>query len=222
MNGKINFLTFQILQSKGKKIVFLDFDTTISSLIKSKILNFEPKEYFNLNLIIPHEKEIPITITKVLDLLQCDSMLIIDSINGLIDCLNFKNTIYKYSSNSDNRNKTSTIHPNNRSGAYQALTILQLLRIKTEYKKIPILITCYQSYSRMEILKRNLFDHDTLQTNHFIKLAKSIILLEYLNNNNTGISIYKKEDFDELKKQFNQQFFPLSLYLVNNHIKTTS
>lgn len=242
INGKINYLTFYISQSKGKKIIFLDFDTTISSLVQSNLLMLSKNQIINLDLIIPNEKEILKIIDKVFDLLQCNCVLIIDSINGLIDCLNFstKLIIRPESPRNNNtkvkniNNNITNINMNNKDsknlknatklGFYQALNLLHLLQIKAEYKKIPILVTFYQSNTKIEYLKQNLFkSEDAIYKNHYINIAKSIILVDHINSNNnndiTGITIYKITENNKNKCSSGQKFFPLSIYLSDNNIK---
>lgn len=192
MNSKINFLSFLLLNCKRKKILFIDFDTTFSSYFQNTLtLTYDKSEFSDFRIVLPEIKNMDFLIKDMVDSLSCNSILILDSLNGLIDTLNMLN-LYKMK----NKNLTEGSNATRQnSGGYQSLNILSLLLKKTENKKIPIVITIYQSLERSKkMVHELLMNNDDLETNnHFLRISENVLFLEFdEEEHRTGLTLIKK------------------------------
>lgn len=192
MNSKINFLSFLLLNCKQKKILFIDFDTTFSSYFQNTvILSYDKSDFSDFRIVLPGIKNMGFIIKNVVDSLSCNSILILDSLNGLVDSLNMLN-LYKIK----NKKLTEgTKASRQKSGRHQSLNILSLLLKKTENKKIPIFITMYQSFERSKkMVHEILLNNDDLETNnHFLRISSNVLFLEFdERENRTGLTLIKK------------------------------
>jgi hypothetical protein len=225
MNSKINFLSFLLLNCKKKKILFIDFDTTFSSYFQNTLtLTYDKSEFSDFRIVLPGIKNMDFFIKDMVDSLSCNSILILDSLNGLIDSLNMLNH-YKIK----NKKLTEgTNAPRQNSGGYQSLNILSLLLKKTENKKIPIVITIYQPLERSKkMVHELLLNNDDLETNnHFLRISRNVIFLEFNEaDHRTGLTLIKKNspvsyssspDFTTTCANI---FYPCSRWFYYNFIK---
>lgn len=192
MNSKINFLSFLLLNCKQKKILFIDFDTTFSSYFQNTVtLAYDKSDFSDLRIVLPGIKNMDFFIKDMVDSLSYNSILILDSLNGLIDSLNMLN-LYKMK----NKKLTEGTNASRRnSGGYQSLNILSLLLKKTENKKIPIVITIYQSLERSKKMVHELLSNngDLETNNHFLRISENILFLEFdEEEHRTGLTLIKK------------------------------
>ncbi|HZH38540.1 MAG TPA: hypothetical protein VEX17_00560, partial [Bacillales bacterium] len=155
---------------------------------------------------------------------SCNSILILDSLNGLIDSLNMLN-LYKMK----NKKLTEGINASRQnSGGYQSLNILSLLLKKTENKKIPIVITIYQSLERSKKMVHGLLlNNDDLEiNNHFLRISESVLFLEFdEEKHRTGFTLIKKNSPFSYSSSFDSSTthakicFPYSRWFYYNFIK---
>ncbi|MBA3285678.1 MAG: hypothetical protein H0U27_11555 [Nitrosopumilus sp.] len=192
MNSKINYLSFLLLNCKQKKILFIDFDTTFSSYFQNTVtLAYDKIDYSDFMIVLPGIKNMDFFIKEMVDSLSCNSILILDSLNGLIDALNMLN-LYKMKNKKLTEGAKSS---RQKSGGYQSLNILSLLLKKTENKKIPIVITVYQSLERSKkMVNELLMNNDELETNnHFLRISSNVLFLEFdEGGDRTGLTLLKK------------------------------
>jgi hypothetical protein len=144
-----------------------------------------------------------------------------DSLNGLVDCLNISN-LYK------TRNKTTAdkINLHYKSAGYQSLNILSLLLKKAETKKIPIILTIYQSIEKSrKMVNEWLLNCNLESKNHFARISNTILFLEFSEKDGrTGLTIIKKNNQSLSSPSTNfstssNVFFPYSKWLYCNFIK---
>ena len=225
MNSKINFLSFLLLNCKQKKILFLDFDTIFSSYFQNTLtLTYDKSEFSDFRIVLPGIKNMDFFIKDMVDSLSCNSILILDSLNGLIDSLNMLN-LYKMK----NKKLTEGINASRQnSGGYQSLNILSLLLKKTENKKIPIVITIYQSLERSKkMVHELLLNNDDLEiNNHFLRISESVLFLEFdEEKHRTGFTLIKKNSPFSYSSSFDSSTihgnicFPYSKWFYYNFIK---
>ncbi len=128
----------------------------------------------------------------IISSLTCDSLLIMDSLNGLIDSLNMFDLYKMKIKKTTAKSKTSR----QKIGGYQSLNILLLLLKKVEDKKIPIVITIYQSLeqSRKMVNELLLGNSNLEKRNHFLRISSSALFLEYNGGDcKTGFTIVKNK-----------------------------
>ncbi len=196
-----------------KKILFIDMDTLFSSLIQSGIIDLDKEGSFNLDIIMPLQSlnNLFANLKRLIASISNDSVIILDSLNGLIDYLN----IYQ---NSDingldviPRIKKKAKH---KIGSYKSINILFLLLKRTQYKKIPIVITVFQKKETSEKIQNNLMmDDQSMGFNHLIKISNRIFFLENSNDGYNGVGNEKTmfTVFDTGHSKTQCVFYPRSM-----------
>ena len=190
---------------KHKNIFFIDFDTIFSSYINSNALKYNLSNFSDIKIILPQIENLDFIIKDVINSLSCNSVLILDSLNGLIDSLimyNFlkKKDRYKNNNKLDTWDKSSS---RLKFTGYQSLNILFLLVKKLENKRIPIIVTVYQSTEKSKKMIYELLSNKDLETNHFIRMSNLVIFLEFIEEQNkTGFTIIKKNYHDSLSNAY--------------------
>jgi hypothetical protein len=173
-----------------KKIFFIDFDTVFSSLIQNKILNYDLNLFSDIELILPNSINIGSIFVKVINSITDDSLLIVDSLNGLIDSLNILNLLQI--KNNKKISKTNNKYTRYRYASYQSFNILFFLLKKIENTKIPMIITKYQTIEKSKKIILDLLDSNDFETNHFIRISDLVLFLEYIEKDfKTGFTILK-------------------------------
>jgi hypothetical protein len=201
INGKINFLSSLLLSSKEKQISFMDFDTVFSSYLQTKTLKFDKSDFSNLTIILPRIENIAKAFKELLGTISCNSIIIIDSLNGLIDSLNMLN-LSKLKSNAKTKEREDNRASKHKSAGHQSLNILFLLLKKIESCKVPIVVTVYQPFEKskkmiqelLSIKKEEKGEGGGAQTNHFVRISNSILFLEFIEEDfKTGFTIIKND-----------------------------
>jgi hypothetical protein len=173
-----------------KKIFFIDFDTVFSSLIQNKILNYDLNLFSDIELILPNSINIGSIFVKVINSITDDSLLILDSLNGLIDSLNILNLLEI--KNNKKISKTNNKYTRYRYASYQSFNILFFLLKKIENTKIPMIVTKYQSIEKSKEIILELLNSNDFETNHFIRISDLVLFLEYIEKDfKTGFTILK-------------------------------
>ncbi len=184
-----------LLNYKQKSIFYIDFDTIFSSYIQTKTLKYDLSFFSDFKLILPRIENIEILFKEAINSLSSNSILILDSLNGLIDCLNMLNLL-KLKNKNKNKNKTIVVDKKSskyRFAGYQSLNILFLLLKKIENKNIPIVVTVYQSIEKSKKMISELLSNNGFETNHFIRISNMVLFLEFIEEDyKTGFTIMKK------------------------------
>ncbi len=185
-----------LLNYKQKSIFYIDFDTIFSSYIQTKTLNYDLSFFSDFKLILPQIENMELIFKEVISSLSPNSILILDSLNGLIDCLNIWNLLKSKNKNTNKNKSTIVVDKKSskyRSAGYQSLNILFLLLKKIENKNIPIVVTVYQSIEKSKKMINELLSNQDFKTNHFIRISNMILFLGFMEENyKTGYTIMKK------------------------------
>jgi hypothetical protein len=195
INAKINFLSSILMNFKHKNIFFIDFDTIFSSYINTNALKYNMNNFPDIKIILPQIENLDFIFKDVINSLSCNSVLILDSLNGLIDSLNMYNIFkkketYKHNNKLNSWDKTSS---RLKFTGYQSLNILFLLVKKLENKRIPIVVTAYQSIEKSKKMIDEMISNKGLETNHYIRISNLVIFLEFIEKDfKTGFTIIKK------------------------------
>jgi hypothetical protein len=186
---------------KHKNIFFIDFDTLFSSYINTNALKYNLSDFSDIKIILPQIENLDFIFKDVINSLSCNSVLILDSLNGLIDSLIMYSLLKKkdkYNNNNKLDNKDKSYSRLKFTG-YQSLNILFLLIKKLENKRIPIIVTVYQSTEKTKKMIYELLLNEGLETNHFIRMSNSVIFLKFIEEQNkTGFTIIKKNSHSSL------------------------
>ncbi|HEY6535454.1 MAG TPA: hypothetical protein VIY08_06605 [Candidatus Nitrosocosmicus sp.] len=218
MTGKINFLSALITHFSNQPISFVDFDTSFSSYVQNNVLHFSLNTLSNLKTILPLTGNIHIIFDNIMNSLSNSSILILDSLNGLIDFLNI--------SNLEKSKNPNILHIKNRSkdksAGYHSLIILFLLLKKIENNKIPIIVTSYRPYEILKNMMDELLTNNDYKPNHFFKISDLVLFLEFIEKDNkTGLTLLKKNvsDLTNVNEKNSQAFQPYSRWYYYNFFK---
>lgn len=214
---------------KHQKIFYMDFDTIFSSYIQNNTLNYDLNTFSDLKIVLPQIENIEAIFKDALNSLSSTSILILDSLNGLIDLLNMLN-LSKLKNKNKNKNNTEAAtatdnkkFPRYKSGGYQSLNILFLLLKKIENNEIPIIVTAYQPIERSKNMIFELISNKDSQTNHFIRISNLVLFLEFIEKDNkTGFTLAKKNLSNSITLSFDKNsrmFYPYSKWYCYNFFK---
>ena len=151
----------------------------------------------NFKIISPTINNIELIFTDIISSISGNSILILDSLNGFIDCLNLLNISklkdrHNSSSSSLEINKISSKYS---YAGYQSFNILFLLLKKIENGRIPIVVTKYQSLEKSQNMILDLLTTRDFETNHFIRISDLVLFLEFDQRDcKTEFTIIKKND----------------------------
>jgi hypothetical protein len=152
----------------------------------------------NFKIISPTINNIELIFTEIISSISDNSLLILDSLNGFIDCLNLLN-ISKLRDR-DKNSSSSSLEINKISSkysyaGYQSFNILFLLLKKIENNRIPIVVTKYQSLEKSQNMILDLLTTRDFETNHFIRISDLVLFLEFDQRDcKTEFTIIKKND----------------------------
>ncbi len=191
----------------------MDFDTTFSAYLQTRTLNYDKSDFSDFKLILPRIETIGVIFKNVINSLSCDSILIIDSLNGLIDSLNMLNLLKI--KNKEIKDKKKSRY---RYAGYQSLNILFLLLKKIENNKIPIIVTVYQPLEKLDKMIFELLSSKGLETNHFIRISNSVLFLEFKDKDNKSVFTILKNNQNSFSNNNNQAFYPFSRWSYHNFI----
>lgn len=200
-NAKITLIEKLITEFRSWNILIMDFDTQLSSLFNNNLLCSDRDNRLNLEIFLPYQISHNAMVDKFLEYNKCNSLIVIDSLNGLLDYFNFyKNEISNYEKKNvdgfksiDLLNTTSSKH-----AGYKTLNLIKILFEAFTKKQIPVIITSYQSQSTIDRLIFETITDDALpyrENNHFRRISNLVTLLEYFqDNDDLFITILKKTD----------------------------
>jgi len=159
------------------------------------------KNIDNFKIISPTINNIELIFTEIISSISHNSLLILDSLNGFIDCLNLLN-ISKLKDRDKNSSSSSSssldinkISSKYSYAGYQSFNILFLLLKKIENSRIPIVVTKYQSLEKSQNMILDLLTTRDFETNHFIRISDLVLFLEFDQRDcKTEFTIIKKND----------------------------
>jgi hypothetical protein len=200
----------------------MDFDTVFSSYLQTKTLKFDKSDFSDLTIILPRIENIAKAFKELLSTISCNSIIIIDSLNGLMDSLNMLN-LSELKSNAKTKEGEDNRASKHKSAGHQSLNILFLLLKKIESCKVPIVVTVYQPIEKakkmiQELLSIKEEEKEGAQTNHFVRISKSILFLEFIEEDlKTGFTIIKNDGSPSPPSGKNvKTFYPYSTWHYYN------
>jgi hypothetical protein len=199
----------------------MDFDTVFSSYLQTKTLKFDKSDFSDLTIILPRIENIAKAFKELLSTISCNSIIIIDSLNGLMDSLNMLN-LSELKSNAKTKEGEDNRASKHKSAGHQSLNILFLLLKKIESCKVPIVVTVYQPIEKSKKMIQELLsikeEKEGAQTNHFVRISKSILFLEFIEEDlKTGFTIIKNDGSPSPPSGKNvKTFYPYSTWHYYN------
>lgn len=215
MNAKISFLHSLLSEFKTRNTLFFDFDSQFSSYYQANLLKENPFINSQNKIVLPKQNDNKRLIEEALNFDDCNSLTVIDSLNGMIDYFNIQD--YEKRKKTIQENKFSY----SKTGGYKSLNFLFFLSQKSLYKHNPIVVTYYQSFPKFEKLLYELASSGMQEQdhNHFRRVSQTIFLSDYFDKPpGTFITILKKNNYIDssctttIRKE-GQAFFPQTIKL---------
>ena len=200
-NAKLTLIEKLITEFRSWNILIMDFDTQLSSLFNNNLLCSDRDTRLNLEMFLPYQISHNAMVDKFFEYNKCNSLIVIDSLNGLLDYFNFyKNEISNYEKkNVDGFKSIDLLNPtSSKHAGYKAFNLIKILFEAFTKKQIPVIITSYQSLSTIDRLIFETITDDALpyqENNHFRRISNLVTLLEYFQDkDDLFITILKKTD----------------------------
>jgi hypothetical protein len=200
-NAKITLIEKLISEFRSWNILIMDFDTQLSSLFNNNLLFSNHETHLNLEIFIPYQITHDSMVDKFIEFNKCNSLIVIDSLNGLLDYFNFyRNEISDHDKkNVDGFKRVDQLnHTSSKHAGYKTLNLIKILFEAYTKKQIPVIITSYQSQSTIDRLIFETIKDDALpyqENNHFRRISNLVTLLEYFKDkDDLFITILKKTD----------------------------
>ena len=200
-NAKLTLIEKLITEFRSWNILIMDFDTQLSSLFNNNLLCSDRDTRLNLEMFLPYQISHNAMVDKFFEYNKCNSLIVIDSLNGLLDYFNFyKNEISNYEKkNVDGFKSIDLLNPtSSKHAGYKTFNLIKILFEAFTKKQIPVIITSYQSLSTIDRLIFETITDDALpyqENNHFRRISNLVTLLEYFQDkDDLFITILKKTD----------------------------
>ena len=199
INAKIALIEKLITEFRGWNILIMDFDTQLSSLMNNQALSSNCYTCPNLEIFLPYQITHGAMVDKFNQYDKCNSLIVIDSLNGLLDYFNFYgiNEINHEDKNLEGFKRAAKLNRTTRKHAgYKSLNMIKILFERHTDKEIPVIITSYQSQSSIDRLIFETISGDAFpyqENNHFRRISNLVSLLEYFQDkDDLFITILKK------------------------------
>ena len=200
INAKITLIENLITEFRSWNILIMDFDTQLSSLLDNQVLCSDCDSRPNLEIFLPYHITHNALVDKFIEYDKCNSLIVIDSLNGLLDYFNFcgiNESINIDKENVEGFKRVSRLnHTTGNHAGYKSLNLIKILFERHNNKDIPVIITSYQSQSSIdrlifETISDNTFPYQ--ENNHFRRISNLVSLLEYFQEkDDLFITILKK------------------------------
>ena len=176
----------------------MDFDTQMSSLKNNQLLYPDCDPHPNLEIFLPYQITHNAMVDKLIEYDKCNSLIVIDSLNGLLDYFNFyKYEISGYDHDVEGHKRVANLNRTTAKHAgYKSLNLIKILFGCHTKKEIPIVMTSYQSQSSIDRLISETITEDAIpyqEINHFRRISNLVSLLEYFQDkDDLFITVLKK------------------------------
>lgn len=219
---KMSFLENLFLEFNNKNTLVVDFDTQFTNLEHSNYRRPEFVKFGKVEIFLPYEIAFEKVLDKISDYDKYDSVLVMDSLNGLIDYFGSYNyygyveDIRKTSHQNRNAEKESHLETNKNAG-HKGLCLLKILLQNHFLKKVPIVVTSYISQRGIDKLIADLLtlegDLDA-DRNHFRRFSNSIsFLADPQFDASIFVTILKKKSISMAESSSHLDVYPHSIKL---------
>ena len=223
INAKISVIEKLIAEYRDWNILVMDFDTQLTSLINNQFIFSDRDPQPNLEIFLPYQITHSILVDKFVEYNKCNSLIVIDSLNGLLDYFNFggNNEVtsnHKYVEKS--KGFTSLNRTTGKHAGYKSLNLLKILFQFHADKEIPVVITSYQSQSSIDRLIFETISEESYpyqENNHFRRISNLVSLLEYFQDkDDLFVTILKKKTGSASKILPRFPDFPQTRKIIKN------
>lgn len=200
INAKISLIDKLITEFRDWNILAMDFDTQLTSLVNNQFILSDSDSRPNLEIFLPYQITHSTMVDKFIEYDKCNSLIVIDSLNGLLDYFNFYGSNESSSNHKYVEKYKGAASLNRITGKHAGYKSLNLLKILFQFhadKEIPVVITSYQSQSSIdrlifETISEESYPHQ--ENNHFRRISNLVSLLEYFQDkDDLFITILKKK-----------------------------
>jgi hypothetical protein len=181
--------------------LIIDFDTQLTNLKRNKSFGLDYALFEKTDIFLPYELTLQTILNKITGYFKPNSLIVIDSLNGLIDYFGtYFYTNYNNNAKDMSPMKVSRLNSEFGSNKYAGYTGLSFLNVLFQNKlvkeEIPIVITSYISQRSLDklIMEMAKMDYGEIDDrNHFRRFSDTVSYLGYLKFHTTLIvTILKK------------------------------
>ncbi|HEU5121045.1 MAG TPA: hypothetical protein VFT71_08655 [Candidatus Nitrosocosmicus sp.] len=175
-----------VTETDYKNNLIIDFDTQLTNLKRNKSFGLKFALFEKADIFLPYEITFQMILNKITDYFRPNSMIVIDSLNGLID---YFGTYFYNNSNNNLKDKftkqvsqLNSQFGSNKNAGYTGFSFLNILFRNTLVKEIPIVITSYISQRSLDKLTIELakVDYKEIEDrNHFRRFSNTVSCLGY-------------------------------------------
>jgi hypothetical protein len=200
-NTKLVYLDNLVTETDYNNNLIIDFDTQLTNLKRNKSLGLDYALFQKTDIFLPYEITLQTILNKITGYFRPNSLIVIDSLNGLID---YFGTYFYTNCNNSGKDKFSmkvpqlnSHHVGNKNAGYTGFSFLNILfQNKFVKEEIPIVITSYISQRSLDKLIMQMAKLDCGKVddrNHFRRFSNTVSCLGYLKCHPTLIvTILKK------------------------------
>ncbi len=205
INAKITLIEKLITEFRGWNILIMDFDTQLTSLMNNQVFCSDLDSRPNLEIFLPYQITHSMMVDKFIEYDKCNSLIVIDSLNGLLDYFNFYgNEITNNDKNVEGPKREARLNrTHGKHAGYKSLNLVKILFECHTKKEIPVIITSYQSQSSIDRLISETISEDKFpyqENNHFRRISNFVCLLEYFQDkDDLFITILRKTPGSDYK-----------------------
>ncbi|WP_134482692.1 hypothetical protein [Candidatus Nitrosocosmicus franklandus] len=202
-NTKILFLNNLVTRLNIKNNLIIDYDTQLTNLKINNSFGYKLELFNKTEILLPYEITLHSMMDKISDYFAVDSLIVIDSLNGLVDYFrtyfSHKN---KYNSKTQSGGKQLSLDghfgSSNQDAGYFAFSLLNILFGYHSVKNIPMVLTSYISQRSLTKLIMDLEKtgyNYSMEKNHFLRFSDTVSYIASLDDHNTTLvsTIIKKK-----------------------------
>lgn len=194
-NTKILFLNNLVTRLNIKNNLIIDFDTQLTNLMINNSFGYKLELFNKTEILLPYEITLHSIMDKISDYFVVDSLIIVDSLNGLVDYFRtYFSHKKRYNSKSQSGGKQLPLDrhfgSSNQDAGYFAFSFLNILFGYHAARNMPIVLTSYISQRSLTklIMELEKTGHNhPIEKNHFLRFSDTVSYIASLDDHNTTL-----------------------------------
>ncbi len=214
---KLLYLDNLVRKLNYENTLLVDFDTNLTNLKRNTIVGSEYSMFERTEVSLPYEITFQTLLDKITRYCDLNSLIVIDSLNGLIDYFGIPFHRIEYVEDKTKLEKNMLNNHDqltNKHGGYKGFSLLKILFQNQFLNEMPIVLTSYISKRSLDnlIMEIVTWDYDGKgnDRNHFRRISNSVVCLGQITNDpGLGVTLIKgyKKKTDPMSPM---EFFPQS------------
>lgn len=224
---KLIYLDRLIRELSYENTLVIDFDTNFTNLKGNTIVASEYAMLKKSEISMPYDTTFQTLLDKISSHCDGGSLIVIDSLNGLIDYFGIPFYHFGNAETKTTHNKKALRMPaqlaNDNHAGYKGFSLLKILFQNQFLNEMTVVLTSYISKRSLDNLIMDLvaFDDGKVNArNHFRRISNSVYCLGYIANN-TGLGVTVIKESKKVTDQMSYpEFFPQSIKINTDFYPT--